>query len=56
MMDTRLDPVLRATWVWDEFGRAALGLMVAVLLATLVPAWRASRMNPVEALQAPTEG
>ena len=56
MLDTRLDPVLKAVWVWDQFLWSALGLMLAVLLATYIPARRASRMNPVEALRAPTEG
>jgi putative ABC transport system permease protein len=56
MANSRIDPILKAEWVWREFTWAAVGLMIAVLIATVIPAVRAARMNPVEAMQAPTEG
>jgi len=56
IVNSRVDPVLRAEWMWGEIVWAAAGLMVAVLLATIIPAVRAARLDPVEALQAPTEG
>jgi len=56
MMGSRMDPILKAEWVWDQFAVSAVGLMVAVILATLIPAVHAARLDPVKALQAPTEG
>ena len=56
MLESRMDPVLRAVWAWEQVFWGAFGLMVAVLLATLLPARRAARMNAVEALRAPAEG
>ncbi len=56
MLETRMDPVLKAIWAWEQVLRGAFGLMVAVWVATLLPARRAARMNAVEALRAPAEG
>ena len=56
IVDSSFDPILKAAWVWDQFFWSAIGLSIAVLLATLIPAIRASRMDPVEAIHAPTEG
>lgn len=55
MLGSRMNPVMKAVWVWDQFLREALGLMAAVLLATLFPAQRAARMEVVRALRAPVE-
>jgi ABC-type lipoprotein release transport system permease subunit len=56
IVNSRVDPVLKAEWMWVEMTWAAVGLMLAVLLATVIPSVRAARMDPVEALQAPTQG
>ena len=56
MLETRMDPVLKASWGWDYVLWSALGLLLAVLLAALFPAVKAARLNPVQALSAPVEG
>ena len=56
MLGTRMDPVLKASWGWDYVIWAALGLLLATLLAALFPAVKAARLNPVQALSAPVEG
>jgi ABC-type lipoprotein release transport system permease subunit len=50
LVGSRLDPVLRAEWTWEQFIWSAVGLMLAVILATLIPAVRAARMDPVKAI------
>jgi ABC-type lipoprotein release transport system permease subunit len=54
--DTRMDPILRAEWVWGQVVWAGLGLVLCLLLATCIAAVRAARMDPVQALYAATEG
>jgi ABC-type lipoprotein release transport system permease subunit len=56
MLGARMDPVLRASWVWDQVLWAALGLAAATLLASFLPARRVAWMQPVAALTAPTGG
>jgi ABC-type lipoprotein release transport system permease subunit len=56
MLGTRMDPVLKCVWVWKQVFWAGAGLMLAALLAALIPARRAAWMQPVTALSAPTEG
>lgn len=56
IVNSRVDPVLKAEWMWGEMFWAAVGLMLAVLLATVIPSVRAARMDPVEALRAPSDG
>ncbi len=55
MLNTRMDPVLHFKWVWEDVLWSALSLLLANLLAALIPALRATRMDPVEALAAPVE-
>jgi ABC-type lipoprotein release transport system permease subunit len=50
-----LDPVLRGAWTWDRAGTTALVLGGITVLAALLPARRAARLRPVEALTAPVE-
>ena len=56
MLGTRMDPVLKGAWAWDQVALAASGLILAALLAAVVPARRVAWMQPVAALSAPTEG
>lgn len=56
LMDTRIDPILRGVWVWGDIGKAAIGLLLATLIACLAPARRLFRLDPVEAMAAPAEG
>ncbi len=56
MLGTRMDPVLKAVWAWDQVFRSAFALTLASLLAAVLPARRAAYMDPVQALGAPTEG
>jgi putative ABC transport system permease protein len=53
---TRIDPVWRGAWQWDQVGWSALGLALATLIAVLIPAAKVLRLDPVEAMAAPTEG
>ncbi len=55
LLDTRLDPVLRGAWVWADVAQAAIGLLIAALVASLIAAVRILRLDPVEAMSAPTE-
>jgi len=56
MLGTRMDPVLKATWGWDYVLWSALGLLLATIVAAFLPALKATRLNPVQALAAPVEG
>lgn len=53
MLQARVDPVLKATWNWDAVGGAAISLCLATVLAAYLPARKAVRVDPVEALHAP---
>ncbi len=55
MLNTRMDPVIRGSWQWDQVLWAAAGLTIATLLAAVFPARRVAWKKPVEALSAPTE-
>lgn len=56
MLGTRMDPILKGAWAWDQVIWAAGGLMGATLLAAFLPARRVAWMRLVAALNAPTEG
>ncbi|RPI29801.1 MAG: ABC transporter permease [Acidobacteria bacterium] len=53
MVQARVDPVLKAAWNWNAVIGAAISLCVATLIAAYLPARRAVRVDPVEALRAP---
>ncbi len=50
-----VDPVLRGTVTWRATPSTGLALAAITVLAALVPALRAARMKPVEALATPVE-
>ncbi len=47
---SHIDPVMQVVWSWDSYLISAVCLSIVVLLATIIPAIRAARMNPVDAL------
>ena len=53
MFESRLDPVVKGAWDWQTIPWAALSLAVATVVAAYWPSRRATRVDPVEALQAP---
>jgi len=53
MLQTRVDPVLKAVWNWDAVLGAAISLCIATVAAAYLPARKAVRVDPVEALRAP---
>lgn len=53
MFESRLDPVVKGVWDWQTIPWAALSLAVATVAAAYWPSRRATRVDPVEALQAP---
>jgi len=55
MAGVLFDPVLRASWDWPAALQAALSLAAITVVAAFIPALRAARMRPVEALAAPVE-
>ncbi|HMK09673.1 MAG TPA: FtsX-like permease family protein, partial [Anaerolineales bacterium] len=46
-----MEGLLSPRWQWDVFARAILVALLLGLLGGLYPAWRATRMRPVEALR-----
>jgi ABC-type lipoprotein release transport system permease subunit len=47
-----IDPVIRGVWAWRAVPSIAASLAIILVLAGLVPALRAARLSPVEALAA----
>ena len=56
MMNTRLDPVMRFGWDGKHVIWSVIGMVIAALLASLIPARKISRMDPVLALNGVGEG
>jgi ABC-type lipoprotein release transport system permease subunit len=50
-----LDPVLRGAWTWRTVPSIAAALVLIIVLAGLLPALRAARLQPVTALAAPAD-
>jgi len=48
-----VDPILKAVWNWDAVIGTAISLFVATVVAAYLPARKAVRVDPVEALRAP---
>jgi ABC-type antimicrobial peptide transport system permease subunit len=55
MAGVLVDPVLRASFTLESTPATAATLVTITVLAALLPAGRAARMKPVEALAAPVE-
>jgi len=53
MLQARVDPVLKAAWNWNAVAGAAVSLSLATVIAAYLPARKAVRVDPVEALHAP---
>ncbi len=53
MLQTRVDPILKAAWNWDAVIGTAISLCIATVIAAYLPARKAVRVDPVEALRAP---
>lgn len=50
LMNTRMDPVIFLKWRWDHLFWSIVGLSLGALAAAVIPAFRAARLDPVEAL------
>jgi len=56
MLNTRIDPVIRFGWAGKHLVWSVIGMVAAALLASLIPARRIARMDPVVALRGVVEG
>lgn len=46
-----IDPVMRSAWDWPQMAVSAAVMFGIALLASLVPAWRAARVRPADAIR-----
>lgn len=53
MLQTRADPILKAMWDWNSVAGTAISVCIATVVAAYLPARKAVRVDPVEALRAP---
>jgi len=53
MLQTRIDPVVKGVWNWNAVISAAITLCLVTVVAAYLPARKAVRVEPVEALRAP---
>ena len=51
MLETRMDPVIPVAWSWEAVWLPAVGLLLATVVASLLPALRAAFVNPVLAMR-----
>ncbi len=51
LLETRMDPVIPVAWSWDAVWLPAVGLLLATVVASLLPALRAAFVNPVLAMR-----
>lgn len=51
LLETRMDPVIPVAWSWAAVWLPAVGLLLATVVASLLPALRAAFVNPVLALR-----
>ena len=56
MLNTRIDPVIRFGWAGKHLFWSVIGMIAAALLASLIPARKIARMDPVLALSGTGEG
>ena len=56
IMNTRMDPVLRFGWAGKHLVWSVVGMVLAGLLASVLPAQRIARMDPAKALMGIGEG
>ena len=51
MLETRMDPLIPVVWTWNAVWWPAVGLVLATVVASLIPALRAAFVNPVLAMR-----
>ncbi len=51
MLETRMDPVIPVVWSWNAVWWPAVGLVLATVIASLLPALRAAFVSPVLAMR-----
>lgn len=51
LLETRMDPVIPVVWSWNAVWLPAVGLVLATVVASLLPALRAAFVSPVLAMR-----